>query len=48
MASSDKKTELSFTVYVRCEGRVTIPNELRDAYAIKEGDLVVCEIRKIK
>ncbi len=37
-----------FTVYMRREGRVTVPKELRDAYGIKEGDLVECKLRKIK
>jgi AbrB family looped-hinge helix DNA binding protein len=38
----------SFTVYLRREGRVTVPKELRDAYGLREGDLVECSIRKIK
>jgi AbrB family looped-hinge helix DNA binding protein len=37
-----------FTVYLRCEGRVTVPKELRDAYDLREGDLVECCIKKIK
>ena len=37
-----------FTARMRCEGRVTVPKELRDAYRISEGDLVECRIRKIK
>ena len=45
MASNDA---VIFTVYMRREGRVTVPKELRDAYDIKEGDLVECKIRKIK
>ena len=46
--SNDGTKELTFTVYMRLEGRVTVPKELRDAYDIKEGDLVECKIRKIK
>lgn len=46
--SNDGTKELAFTVYMRHEGRVTVPKELRDAYDIKEGDLVECKIRKIK
>lgn len=48
MLSNDKKACVAFTVYMRREGRVTVPKELRDAYNLKEGDLVECQIRKIK
>ena len=44
----DEKMGTVFLVYMRREGRVTIPKELRDAYDLKEGDLVECKIRKIK
>ena len=44
----DEKIATVFLVYMRREGRVTIPKELRDAYNLKEGDLVECKIRKIK
>ena len=46
--SNDNKTGIAFTVYMRGEGRVTVPKELRDAYDLKEGDLVECQIKKIK
>jgi AbrB family looped-hinge helix DNA binding protein len=46
--STNKKAGNSFTVYMRREGRVTVPKELRDAHDLKEGDLVECRIRKIK
>jgi len=48
MMLDDKKVGIIFTVYMRQEGRVTVPKELRDAYDLKEGDLVECRIRKIK
>ena len=44
----DTKAGITFTVYMRKEGRVTVPKELRDAYDLEEGDLVECKIRKIK
>ena len=48
MVGNNQKSGLTFTVYMRCEGRVTVPKELRDAYNLKEGDLVECTIKKIK
>jgi len=44
----DRKAGITFTVYMRKEGRLTVPKELRDAYDLKEDDLVECQIRKIK
>jgi AbrB family looped-hinge helix DNA binding protein len=46
--SNNEKVGNSFTVYMRREGRVTVPKELRDAYDLKAGDLVECSIKKIK
>ena len=48
MATSDENHGITFTVYMRREGRVTVPKELRDAYDLNAGDLVECKIRKIK
>jgi AbrB family looped-hinge helix DNA binding protein len=48
MMSHDRKAGNTFTVYMRREGRVTVPKELRDAYDLREGDLVECQIKKIK
>jgi AbrB family looped-hinge helix DNA binding protein len=48
MALNNRKSGITFTVYMRQEGRVTVPKELRDAYDLKEGDLVECNIKKIK
>ena len=42
----EKKSE--FVVYVRRDGRMTVPKEVRDALEIEEGHLVKCEIKKVK
>ena len=46
-AARKKVVEIVFTSYVRTEGRVTVPKELRDGYDIKVGDLVECVIKKV-
>jgi len=38
---------VEFTVYVRKEGRITVPREVRDALNIEEGNLVRCKIEKL-
>ena len=48
MASTKEKGEATFMGYMRCEGRITVPKEIRDAYKIREGDFVECKIKKIK
>ena len=48
MRSTRRKVVVAFAAYVRGEGRITIPKELRDAQDLKEGDLVECRIKKIK
>jgi len=39
---------MEFTSYVRKEGRITLPKEVRDALSIKEGNLVKCKVEKVK
>lgn len=39
---------VEFTVYVRKEGRITVPREVRAALNIEEGNLVKCKIEKLK
>jgi len=40
--------EAEFTAYLRKEGRITVPKEVRDALAITEGNLVKCKISKVE
>jgi AbrB family looped-hinge helix DNA binding protein len=37
-----------FTVYVRKDGKMTVPKGVRDALGIEEGNLVKCEIKKVE
>jgi len=46
-AKERKNREMTFTAYVRVEGRMTIPNAVREALDIKRGDLVECKIKKV-
>ncbi|MGD8505186.1 MAG: AbrB/MazE/SpoVT family DNA-binding domain-containing protein [Candidatus Bathyarchaeota archaeon] len=45
---NQKKEEMVFTAYVRIEGRITIPMEIRDILNIKRGDPVECRIKKVR
>lgn len=45
---SKKEKEIAFIIYVRKEGRITIPKEIRDALGIEEGALIECRIKKVK
>jgi len=40
--------QAEFMSYVRRDGRITIPTEVRAALDIKDGDLVKCRITKVK
>jgi len=40
--------DAEFLVYVRGDGRVTIPTEVRVALSIKVGDLVKCRVQKVR
>jgi len=43
-----EREAMEFTSYVRKEGRITLPKEVRDALSIEEGNLVKCKIEKVK
>ena len=46
LAMTVEKAE--FTVYVRKDGRMTVPKGVRDALGIEEDSLVKCEIKKVE
>jgi bifunctional DNA-binding transcriptional regulator/antitoxin component of YhaV-PrlF toxin-antitoxin module len=39
--------ELDGTVQVRLHGRITLPNDIRQALGIKDGDFVHISVRKV-
>jgi len=39
---------LEFAAYVRREGRITLPKEVRDALSIDEGCLVRVKVEKVR
>lgn len=43
-----KESVIEFTAYLRKEGRVTVPREVRAALNIEEGNLVKCKIEKLE
>jgi len=45
---SERRDNVEFTSYVRKEGRITLPKEVRDALDIEEGCLVRCRVEKVK
>jgi len=40
--------EAEFTAYIRRNGRMTVPKEVRDALDIEEGKLVKCKIKRVE
>jgi AbrB family looped-hinge helix DNA binding protein len=44
----DEAGTMKFTVYLREDGRITVPKEVRDALNLQEGDLVEFTVRKVK
>jgi len=42
-----RERAIEFTAYLRKEGRVTVPREVRAALNIEEGNLVRCKIEKL-
>jgi len=48
MRLTEADDSMEFTSYVRKEGRITLPKEIRDALSIEEGCLVRCKIEKVR
>jgi len=48
MALPEANDSVEFTSYVRKEGRITLPKEVRDELGIDEGCLVRCRIERVK
>ncbi len=42
------KKEVSFTAYIRADGKLTVPKGVRDALDIQEGDLIECKVNKVR
>jgi AbrB family looped-hinge helix DNA binding protein len=42
-----KTKELNATVKVRLHGRITLPQDLREALGIKDGDIVYIKVSKV-
>jgi len=42
------KEPMEFTAYVRKEGKITVPKEVRDALGIERGDLIRCKVVKVR
>jgi AbrB family looped-hinge helix DNA binding protein len=47
-SKSDRGDALTVPVTVRSQGRITVPDEVRKALDIKDGDLVIITIRKAR
>jgi len=42
------KEPMEFTAYVRKEGKITVPKEVRDALGLERGDLIRCKVVKVR
>jgi bifunctional DNA-binding transcriptional regulator/antitoxin component of YhaV-PrlF toxin-antitoxin module len=43
-----KESSVEFTVYLRKEGKITVPKEVRDAMGLTNGDLIRAKIVKVQ